>query len=85
MLHVQGSAADVVKQALAAWSLASSSLGEAVRLVAQIHDELLFEVDTSRVDVTAVASAVRRIMEGVASSIPSRIWLSLHLKQTNPA
>ncbi len=33
-------------------------------LVAQIHDELLFEVNTARFDVHDMAARVRSIMEG---------------------
>lgn len=41
-----------------------------VRLVAQIHDELLFEVDASRVNVASAAADVRQIMEG-------EVWLTV--------
>ncbi len=44
----------------------SSSCGHPARLLAQIHDELLFECDADPAAVQALSRDVRRIMCGVA-------------------
>jgi DNA polymerase I-like protein with 3'-5' exonuclease and polymerase domains len=72
---VQGSAADVIKAAMVAWSRwAEEAGGPPIRLVAQIHDELMFEVDVGRVGVWEAAQAVRGVMCGVAAlRVPLRV------------
>jgi len=66
---IQGTAADIIKRAMARLpaSLAASNLE--ARLLLQVHDELLFEVPESQIDETS--AAVRQVMEGAATlSVP---------------
>ncbi|XP_051876577.1 DNA polymerase nu [Pristis pectinata] len=80
---VQGSAADICKMAMIKifMSVASSSSLTA-RLVAQIHDELLFEVEDSQIQ--EVAGLVKCTMEslhcvealGVCLKVPLKVSLS---------
>ncbi|XP_051984660.1 DNA polymerase nu [Xyrauchen texanus] len=83
---LQGSAADLTKMAMIKiCSLVSSSSSLTARLVAQIHDELLFEVEVSQVDEFAVL--VKKTMEsvghieglGVNISVPLNVSLSTGL------
>lgn len=50
---IQGSAADVIRRAMVQIepALAKSGLGEKVRMLLQVHDELIFEVEDEAVDV----------------------------------
>ncbi len=67
---IQGTAADIIKRALARIpaALAAAGLSKARRLL-QVHDELVFEVPEG--DVDALIAAVRPVMEGAASlSVP---------------
>ncbi len=62
---MQGSAADLIKAAMERWlEWEGGASPPPARLLAQIHDELLFEVDMARCDVGAAKDAVRRVMEG---------------------
>ncbi len=61
---VQGSAADLIKCAMVRWSnliKCNRDIVSKVKLVAQIHDELLFEVD-ERVEVSEMAQKLKRLM-----------------------
>ncbi|KAL6490900.1 hypothetical protein MHYP_G00012450 [Metynnis hypsauchen] len=80
---VQGSAADLCKMAMIQiCSHVSSSTTFTARLVAQIHDELLFEVEDSQVEDFAVL--VKEIMEslqhidclGVNLNVPLKVSVS---------
>ncbi len=72
---IQGSAADIIKHAMVRMprALARAGLGDRVRMLLQVHDELVFEVAE---DALAEAAAViRRVMEEapaprVALSVP---------------
>ncbi|GAB4813275.1 hypothetical protein N2152v2_000321 [Parachlorella kessleri] len=75
---VQGSAADIMKAAMVGWAAWHEAQGRPpVSLVGQIHDELIFEVDTSQLSVEHVAQAVRDVMEGV---IPLAVPLIVNIK-----
>ncbi|KAJ8382233.1 hypothetical protein SKAU_G00030110 [Synaphobranchus kaupii] len=72
---VQGSAADLCKMAMIRiFSLVSSSSSLTARLLAQIHDELLFEVEDSQVE--DFAALVKTTME----SLQHIDFLGVHLK-----
>ncbi|GAA6094264.1 DNA polymerase nu [Tachysurus ichikawai] len=80
---VQGSAADLCKMAMIhICSLLASSTTLTPRLVAQIHDELLFEVEDSQVEEFAVL--VKKTMEslqhisclGVSLTVPLKVSVS---------
>jgi DNA polymerase theta len=76
----QGSAADVVKGTMLCLdaALVDAGLAGAVRLVLQVHDELLFEVDSAV--LPAAARVVRETMEAAAGtwrlSVPLPVKLS---------
>ncbi|TNN72015.1 DNA polymerase nu [Liparis tanakae] len=72
---VQGSAADLCKMAMIRiFNLVSSSSSLSARLVAQLHDELLYEVEDSQVE--QFAGLVRSTME----SLQHIDHLGVHLK-----
>ncbi|XP_058250136.1 DNA polymerase nu [Hemibagrus wyckioides] len=80
---VQGSASDLCKMAMIhICSLLASSTTLTARLVAQIHDELLFEVEDSQVENFAVL--VKKTMEslqqisclGVSLTVPLKVSVS---------
>ncbi|HRO10827.1 DNA polymerase I [Amaricoccus sp.] len=59
---IQGSAADIIRRAMV--RVPEATRGLPARMLLQVHDELLFEVEESAVD--AVIDAVRRVMEAAA-------------------
>ncbi|XP_056628492.1 DNA polymerase nu-like isoform X2 [Triplophysa dalaica] len=79
---LQGSAADLAKMAMIKICSQVSSTSYTARLVAQIHDELLFEVEFAQVNEFAVL--VKKTMEslqhieslGVSLSVPLKVSLS---------
>ncbi|KAM8940344.1 DNA polymerase nu [Pelodytes ibericus] len=79
---IQGSAADLCKMAMIQISaLIASSSVLAARLIAQIHDELLFEVEETQ--IYEFAARVKEIMEslqhakGVALKVPLKVTLTI--------
>eukprot|EP00884_Botryococcus_braunii_P006548 jgi/Botrbrau1/15895/Bobra.40_1s0077.2 len=79
---VQGSAADLLKIAMvdfAAWPRTELDSPGSVAMVAQIHDELLFEVKTATGlhNLRVVSNKVRSVMEG---SMPLRVPLMVNLE-----
>jgi DNA polymerase-1 len=78
---VQGTAADVVKAAMLACAdaLRAGGLDGRCRLVAQVHDELLFELDDAA-DAPRVAAAVGGAMEGVCAADSAAEWLRLGVR-----
>ncbi|XP_045921713.1 uncharacterized protein LOC123981106 isoform X5 [Micropterus dolomieu] len=72
---VQGSAADLCKMAMIRiFNLVSSSSSLSARLIAQLHDELLYEVEDSQVE--QFAALVRSTME----SLQHIVHLGVHIK-----
>jgi DNA polymerase-1 len=65
---IQGTQADVIKIAMARADalIGSEALSDVVHLLLQVHDELVFEVEESR--VASVARAMKDIMESVLST-----------------
>ncbi|MGA7263299.1 MAG: DNA polymerase I, partial [Stellaceae bacterium] len=59
---LQGSAADIIKRAMARIPAALAGEHLRARMLLQVHDELLFEVPESEVEATA--QVVRAVMEG---------------------
>ncbi|XP_076581726.1 DNA polymerase nu [Chaetodon auriga] len=99
---VQGSAADLCKMAMIRiFSLVSSSSSLSARLIAQLHDELLYEVEDSQVE--QFGALVRSTMEslqhidhlGVHLRVPLKVAVSsgkswgsmseLHIPPTSPS
>ena len=69
---MQGTAADIIKRAMITVDAWCRSERSAARLIMQVHDELVFEVDADAVD--AVSAAVREHMVSAASlSVPLRV------------
>ncbi|PIT90842.1 hypothetical protein COU17_03560 [Candidatus Kaiserbacteria bacterium CG10_big_fil_rev_8_21_14_0_10_49_17] len=64
---IQGTQADIIKIAMARIDeyIKKSGLEKNVRLLLQVHDELVFEVTNTKVD--AVAPEIKKIMENVIS------------------
>jgi DNA polymerase-1 len=73
---MQGSAADIIKRAMIgvdAWILNEKINA---RLIMQVHDELVLEVEEPVVDV--VRAATRRIMSGAAElSVPLTVDIGI--------
>ncbi len=63
---IQGSAADIIKRAMirVPAALENAGLSSDVRMLLQVHDELIFEAPEDRVEATI--SAMRTAMEGAA-------------------
>ena len=73
---IQGSAADLMKLAMVRLHASLAQRRMAARIVLQVHDELLLEVQTA--SLAAVKEALCREMEGVASlRVPLRVELKL--------
>ena len=63
---IQGSAADIIRRAMIRMPLAIESAGlKGTRMLLQVHDELIFEVNDAEVD--EAINMVRAVMEGAAS------------------
>jgi DNA polymerase I len=71
---LQGSAADIIRRAMARIPPALSEAKLAGRMLLQVHDELLFEVPEAEVDATA--ALVKTVMEGACAP---RLELSVPL------
>ncbi len=66
---MQGTAADIIKRAMIAVDRWLIDSGVGARMIMQVHDELVFEVDTDQVE--HAAAAIRDHMAGAASlSVP---------------
>uniref|UniRef100_A0A8P4KTA6 Polymerase (DNA directed) nu n=1 Tax=Dicentrarchus labrax TaxID=13489 RepID=A0A8P4KTA6_DICLA len=76
---VQGSAADLCKMAMIRiFNLVSSSSSLSARLIAQLHDELLYEVEDSQVE--QFAALVRSTMESLQHIDHQGVHLKVPLK-----
>ena len=62
---LQGSAADIIRRAMARMPAALNAAGLKARMVLQVHDELVFEADEAEAD--AVCALARTIMEGACA------------------
>ncbi len=72
---LQGTAADIIKEAMLEVEAALTAAGLGARMLLQIHDELLFEVPAS--ELAATAGMVRRVMEAV---VPLKVPLEVDLR-----
>jgi len=65
---IQGTSADIIKRAMARMgpALEDAGLGR-VRMLLQVHDELVFELPKS--DVEAASAVIRRVMESAAEPL----------------
>lgn len=74
---IQGSAADIIRRAMIRMpkALAVAGLGDDVRMLLQVHDELVFEVAESQVDKTL--NVVKTVMEGAPAPV---LYLAVPLK-----
>jgi DNA polymerase-1 len=62
---LQGTAADIMKIAMARMPRALAEAGLKARMLLQVHDELVFEVPENELDATA--TLVKNVMQGVAN------------------
>jgi DNA polymerase I len=62
---LQGSAADIIKRAMARLPAALAGAGLKARMLLQVHDELLFETPADEVEATA--SLAKEVMEGACA------------------
>jgi len=66
---MQGTAADIIKRAMLAVHAWIAREGAPVRMIMQVHDELVFEVEQDR--ISQVSESIRAMMSGAASlSVP---------------
>ncbi|MGD0829216.1 MAG: DNA polymerase, partial [Desulfobaccales bacterium] len=72
---LQGTAADIIKEAMLEAEVALTAAGLGGRMLLQIHDELLFEVPEA--EVAATAGTVRRVMQAV---VPLKVPLEVDLR-----
>ena len=71
---IQGTAADLIKIAMVRLGVRLRAYGERARTLLQVHDELLFEVETGLLE--EISQHARSLMEGVAKlSVPLRVEL----------
>jgi DNA polymerase-1 len=61
---IQGTAADIIKRAMIVMEEALTDAGLKVRMLLQVHDELIFEVPNDEIEATA--EVVQRVMSGAA-------------------
>jgi DNA polymerase-1 len=71
---LQGSAADIIKRAMARLPAALAAAGLKARMLLQVHDELLFETPDD--EIAATARLVKEVMEGACAP---RLELSVPL------
>ncbi len=71
---LQGTAADIIKRAMARLPKALKAAGLSARMLLQVHDELLFEVTEAEAERTA--ALVKDVMEGACAP---RVTLSVPL------
>ncbi|MEC7049104.1 MAG: DNA polymerase, partial [Pseudomonadota bacterium] len=64
---IQGSAADIIKRAMIRLPDALADAGLDVKMLLQVHDELIFEADAGIAE-DAVA-LIRHVMEGAAAPV----------------
>ena len=70
---IQGSAADIIRRAMARMDAALSDAQLSARMLLQVHDELVFEAPADEVEATI--PVIRRVMEeaplpAIALSVP---------------
>jgi len=66
---LQGTAADIIKRAMARIPAALAAAGLTARMLLQVHDELLFEVPEAEAEATA--ALVKSVMEGAIAPRPA--------------
>ena len=73
---IQGTAADIIKMAMAVISDEIQNMQSDIRMILQIHDELLFEIADDKIKETY--PKIKDIMEGVYKlSVPLRVDVSV--------
>ena len=71
---IQGSAADIVKQAMLDVTSALKSTGSKARLLLQVHDELIFECPDDETEISNTIALIRDKMEhAVKLRVPLRV------------
>ncbi|GER05171.1 hypothetical protein JCM17846_28530 [Iodidimonas nitroreducens] len=65
---IQGTAADIIKRAMIAMPKALADAGlEDVRMLLQVHDELIFELPQDRIE--AAQPVIRHVMENACAPV----------------
>ncbi|MEF2070389.1 DNA polymerase I [Consotaella aegiceratis] len=64
---IQGTAADIIRRAMIRMEDALTAAGLSARMLLQVHDELVFEVDEDEIEATI--PVVREIMENAAAPV----------------
>lgn len=75
---IQGSAADIIRRAMVKMEpvLAEAGLGERVRMLLQVHDELIFEVEDADVDKAMpiiVSTMEQAAMPAISMKVPLKV------------
>ncbi|MGO4438393.1 DNA polymerase I [Rhizobium sp. RAF56] len=81
---IQGSAADVIRRAMVKMepALAKAGLSERVRMLLQVHDELIFEVEDA--DVESAVPIIVSVMENAAMpAVSMRVPLKVDARAAN--
>ena len=77
-MPVQGTAADLMKEAMLRLHAALVDEGMLSKMLLQVHDELIFEAPRSEVD--ALCTLARRIMVGVGDDVHLAVPLEVEVK-----
>jgi len=75
---VQGTSADIIKMAMIKVVSSLEKSGKSAKMILQIHDELLFEIENS--SVAEAAGEIKKIMEGV---VKMKVPLEVDIKAGN--
>lgn len=75
---IQGSAADVIRRAMVQVepALAKAGLGEKTRMLLQVHDELIFEVEDEAIEAALpviVSTMENAAMPAIAMRVPLKV------------
>ncbi|MCQ8782238.1 DNA polymerase I [Mangrovibrevibacter kandeliae] len=64
---IQGTAADIIRRAMIRMEAALAAAGLSAKMLLQVHDELIFEVEEDEVEATI--PVIRGVMEGAAAPV----------------
>ncbi|MDE1160060.1 MAG: DNA polymerase I [Neorhizobium sp.] len=73
---IQGSAADIIRRAMVRMEPALAEAGLSARMLLQVHDELIFEVEDAEIDRTiplVVATMEQAAMPAIAMRVPLKV------------
>jgi DNA polymerase-1 len=73
---IQGSAADIIRRAMVKMEAAMSKAGLSARMLLQVHDELIFEVEDGEIEPTlpvVVSTMEQAAMPAIAMRVPLKV------------